>query len=668
MSSGQIKDFQQSNPTLSKNLPKIVKTIFILDKNRRYSFDVNQNITIRLLKNMIDSAANLNRAHLRIFHEGKEYTSYDNFSLDNLFPELNIIIFNLTVSFDSLEVYDNLISLKLNKEYCPLHFSKYPYFYCYTCGKSICFECVSSNEHKGHDYKEKYDYLQSGEKLVNEIFSDLNENLIENKEGGVYQELREKIKIKFFSKLKKMVEEIEKRLVEVLDEFINRNKKNIDVVKNNMISLKKNCGEGLDELKEKICIEDMMLDEEIFLTFDKKFKDIKNEKDRIIKDMEEYKQFKQQLKIISDAVEKIYNEIYSFLDKYLTSDIYTKIIKEIEKIDILPLKKKDIFYHILSDVKKRPSLRSSKKKVITHVEEKEKVKEKEKDKNNADNKMQVEPEIKQNLEEKIFSFDTKYVCQPIEKTNNILVYDVENKKVLTHIFENNLFVSELPENSAWINYKNILYISGGEIQGRVSKNLLKYDPSKNKIEILSQIPDNKEYHSMCFDENDNLYLIGGLNQTVLRYNIKNQKWTTFKNKLNMQRFHPICLIKDNDLYVFFGSDLYGGYVNTYEKTSLNTKNKFILYNPEKTINLEYASTFETIENCILFFGGKNEKGPVKTCLKFDVKNQKFEDCPYMLNEPSSFHQNFLNQIDENSFGYFSLENNNFVKINFKYDN
>ena len=39
-----------------------------------------------------------------------------------------------------------------------------------------------------------------------------------------------------------------------------------------MISLKKNCGEGLDELKEKICIEDMMLDEEIFLTFDKKFK------------------------------------------------------------------------------------------------------------------------------------------------------------------------------------------------------------------------------------------------------------------------------------------------------------------------------------------------------------------------------------------------------------
>ena len=249
MNTSEAKENLSFNQISSSPQPKIVKTIFILDKNRRYSFDVNQNITIHLLKKMIDAAANLNRAHLRIFHEGTEYTSYDESSLENLFPELNIIIFNLTVSFDSLEVYDDLISLKLNKEYCPLHFSKYPYFYCYTCGKSICFDCVTSNAHKGHDYKEKYDYLQSGEKLVNEIFKNLNENFPENKDSGVYLELKEKIRINFFSQLKKMVEEIEKRLVEVLDEFINRNKKNIEMVKNNMISLKKNCGEGLDELK-----------------------------------------------------------------------------------------------------------------------------------------------------------------------------------------------------------------------------------------------------------------------------------------------------------------------------------------------------------------------------------------------------------------------------------
>ena len=633
------------------DLPKIIKTIFILDKDRRYSFDVNQNITIRNVKKMIDAAANLGRAHIRIFHDGTEYTSKDDDSLDFLFPTLEVIIFNLGISADSIDVYDDFISLKLNQEYCPLHYSKYPYFYCYTCGKSICSECVFSNEHNGHNYKEKYDYLQSGQELVAQLFKDLSDN-IKDGDDQFTLELKNKIRIQFFSKLKKMVEEIERKLVEVIDEFIKRNKKNIEVIRNNMSNLRKHCGEGLDELKDKICIEDMMLDEEIFLTFDKKFKDIASEKNKIFKDIEEYKQFTQQLKIIADSVEKIYNEIYSFLDKYLTSDIYTRIMKEIDKIDIMPLNKKDIFFRLLSDVKKKPKIyRSSKKKSARIYEE-----------INYDTQ-------KKPLNESISVYlDTKYVCQPIEKTNTILVYDVTNGKIYTQKFEGYVFISEIPNFCAWVNYKNYLYISGGEINGKISKNLLKYDPSMNKFELLPQIPDTKENHSMCFDENDNIYLIGGLNNTVLKYNINSQKWTTFKNKILAQRNHPICLVKDSDLYIFFGSDIYGGYVSSYEKTNINGKNNFIMYNPEQKINLEYASTFETVENCILFFGGKNENGSLNTCWKFNVNNQKFESCPYLLNEPSSFHQSFLSQIGENCFGYFSLENNNFVKINFNYNN
>ena len=633
------------------DLPKIIKTIFILDKDRRYSFDVNQNITIRNVKKMIDAAANLGRAHIRIFHDGTEYTSKDDDSLDFLFPTLEVIIFNLGISADSIDVYDDFISLKLNQEYCPLHYSKYPYFYCYTCGKSICSECVFSNEHNGHNYKEKYDYLQSGQELVAQLFKDLSDN-IKDGDDQFTLELKNKIRIQFFSKLKKMVEEIERKLVEVIDEFIKRNKKNIEVIRNNMSNLRKHCGEGLDELKDKICIEDMMLDEEIFLTFDKKFKDIASEKNKIFKDIEEYKQFTQQLKIIADSVEKIYNEIYSFSDKYLTSDIYTRIMKEIDKIDIMPLNKKDIFFRLLSDVKKKPKIyRSSKKKSARIYEE-----------INYDTQ-------KKPLNESISVYlDTKYVCQPIEKTNTILVYDVTNGKIYTQKFEGYVFISEIPNFCAWVNYKNYLYISGGEINGKISKNLLKYDPSMNKFELLPQIPDTKENHSMCFDENDNIYLIGGLNNTVLKYNINSQKWTTFKNKILAQRNHPICLVKDSDLYIFFGSDIYGGYVSSYEKTNINGKNNFIMYNPEQKINLEYASTFETVENCILFFGGKNENGSLNTCWKFNVNNQKFESCPYLLNEPSSFHQSFLSQIGENCFGYFSLENNNFVKINFNYNN
>ena len=403
-----------------------------------------------------------------------------------------------------------------------------------------------------------------------------------------------------------------------------------------MSSLRNDCSEGLEELKEKICIEDMMLDEDIFLTFDKKFKDIINEKDKIIKNLEEYQQFKEQLKILSESIQQIYNEIYSFLDKYLTNDIYTKIQKETEKLDLLPINKKDTFYQILSDIKKK----SPKK-------------------NQENNNI--------NLTNNINIIEAKYVCQPIENTNIIIIYDVINKKPIIKNFLNNLFISQFPTNCAWINYKNNLYISGGNYNGTNFENLIKYDPEKNQISILGKIPENKEHHSMCCDDNDNIYIIGGTNNSILKYNIVEQKWIKFNNELNIQRNHPICVIKDDELYIFFGMGLFFNYINSFEKTNINGKEEIKLCNINTKINLEYASTLETIGNCILFFGGKNEKGATKTCLKFNVEKQNFEECNYSLQAPSYFHQNYLNQIEENCYGYFSLENNNFVKINFNYN-
>jgi hypothetical protein len=66
---------------------------------------------------MIDAAANLGRAHIKLFHDGKEYTSNDEDSLEFLFPTLEIIIFDLGISADTIDIYDDFISLKLNKEY-----------------------------------------------------------------------------------------------------------------------------------------------------------------------------------------------------------------------------------------------------------------------------------------------------------------------------------------------------------------------------------------------------------------------------------------------------------------------------------------------------------------------------------------------------------------------
>jgi len=141
------------------------------------------------------------------------------------------------------------------------------------------------------------------------------------------------------------------QLIQLINVFVERKKNNLEIVKKNIILFKNICIEGIDEIKDKISIENMMLDENIFLSFDKKFKDIDKEKDKISKDIETYKLFKNELKILITSVEKIYNELYTFLDKYSTSDIYEKISKEINNDKILPINSRNILHQLFSDIK-----------------------------------------------------------------------------------------------------------------------------------------------------------------------------------------------------------------------------------------------------------------------------------------------------------------------------
>ena len=338
----------------SKALPKIVKAIFVVDKNRRYSLDVNQTITIHYLKKIIIAAANLGH-NLRLFHEGQEYTDNESDSLLDLFPKLDVIIFDLELSYENIEELDDIIKLKLTDKYCPLHFAKYPYFYCHTCKKSICSECAKSGKHKDHDVKEKYDYLQSSQNLVKNIFGNVGDWKV-GQEDEYYLQLKDKIKFKYFDSLVKMLREIEGKLNLLVDEFVKKNKKNIEKIKKNMIQVRNNVAEGFDDLKDKISIEDMMLDEQIYLTFDSKYKDVMKNKNKILGDIETYNQFKQKLKILEDNIEDIYNKIYAFLDKYRNNDIYIKISTKMNEKEVLPVGKKFVDEIMFSDIKKKKKL------------------------------------------------------------------------------------------------------------------------------------------------------------------------------------------------------------------------------------------------------------------------------------------------------------------------
>ena len=341
--------------TYIDNRPAIRQTLFIVDKDRKYLFDVNQNITIRKLKKMIVAAADLGKIGLRIFHDGVEYTDKDDSALDQLFPDLQLVEFTLRVSYDQIEDLDELIKLKL-KQYCPLHPGKYPYFYCFHCHKSICSECLKSGLHNGHDTKEKYDYLQGSKNLVEILFKDLKD-LFKNTKGVTddsIENLKARVSVQFFPKLIEMVRKIEQKMMNLILFFFEKEKGNYKIIENNVLLLKDHCEKGLDKLKEEIVIEDMMVDEDVFLTFDSKFKEIGKEKEKFKEDIAKYKQFTETLYLIENVIDKTYREIYDFLSKYLDATEFEEIKNKINSQNISVIDKKKIFDTLLSNIKKKP--------------------------------------------------------------------------------------------------------------------------------------------------------------------------------------------------------------------------------------------------------------------------------------------------------------------------
>ena len=131
------------------NPPKILQVLFILNNTKKYLFDVNQTITINTLKKMLRAAASLDKVGIRIYHDGIEYTNKTTSTLEELFPNLDLVDFNLEITKEFPEDDDDLTKIKL-KYFCSQHDGKYANFYCYDCKKSICNDCLCCGQHMNH--------------------------------------------------------------------------------------------------------------------------------------------------------------------------------------------------------------------------------------------------------------------------------------------------------------------------------------------------------------------------------------------------------------------------------------------------------------------------------------------------------------------------------------
>ena len=661
----------------SKDLPQIRKAIFIVDKNRRYAFDVNQNINIYKLKKMLIAASNLGKIGLRIFHEGVEYTDRDPDCLDQLFPDLQVVEFTLKISYENKKDYDNLFEIQLNKNYCPLHEAKYPYFYCYDCKKSICSKCMTSGEHDGHNTIEKYDYLQSSSILIEKMFGGLKLNLEKVGDERI-NGLKKKISIEFFPKLVEMVKQSEGKLIGLVDMFVEKQKGNVDLIKTNLTKLKEDCREGLDELKNKIVIEDLMIDEEVFLTFDKKFKDLEKEKEKFKNELEKSNEYSKKLTQITDSVNKIYGDIYAFLLKYLNDKIYDDIKKIIDENVINPIDKQNILYVLLSDIKKKDPFRAySQKKVSKFNINSPKMDEIEEEHFSDAQEMEAPMGMDQDDDDvyrvtkktKITSTtfrDNVFICQPIPNTLEVLVYSMDKESITRKkVKGSSLTLSAFPSKAAWYNHNNILYISGGYIDNRPSSGFFAYDPSKNTLTRLQDMPQERYSHSICADDSNNLYIIGGNSKIIYKYSIDNLYWSKTQYSLSMIRYQPILFMKDSTIYVFFGTDSEGTIISSVEKGKTLSKGEFHIVNDEK-VKLVNAGLVDADKQFLLFFGGKNESGTaLSSAKKYDLVKNKFEDSQFSLNDGASFQQGLMPKIKDDTYGNFCLEPGMpFIKINF----
>lgn len=340
---------------------RLKQALFILNKSgnpKYYKFDINQNISIKNLKKMIIKAANLSKSGLHIFYKGEEYTHFDDNILSDLFPDTQVVEFEVMMSAVPEEKSDT-IRLKF-KQYCDKHDYKYPYFYCYDCSKSVCYQC-QLEDHKLHSLKEKYDYLQSSKNLVENVFSGIN-NYIEgsNKELKSIQSIQDRIKIEFFPQLAEMLHKLETKLLEVTDFFVENEKLSSSNMEKNTGLMKTYISESLEKLKKEINIEEIMINEEIFLTYDTKFKEVSGEKNRIFNDAQKLSEMRKSEQNISLFVENMYSELYDTINKWLQMGTFTEIKTKIASNSITIVKKEEIEHKILSDVKKRDTNKKSK--------------------------------------------------------------------------------------------------------------------------------------------------------------------------------------------------------------------------------------------------------------------------------------------------------------------
>ena len=327
-----------------KNL-KIRKIIVELENEKSYSIDVDENTTFYEFKKILAGAAHLLKNSYRILVQEKELTKdYDDNTIQEIFPDDPVTL--RIISDKGIKEYeDELISVRLNVTVpCTDHIGKLKVLYCFTCNKSICFDCFTQT-HKNHKAEEKSDYLVSAKILMNNIFSNslfykADPRLSKYDECFIF---RANLKLNVFDNLRKSINELENKFFSCLDYFSFCEYETEKNTNENLELLKKFCIESYINLKNEINTKGIMIDDEIFLTLHNKLREIEIYKNKCFEENKyKYEKLNSLFAPFIQQVEYISNELKITIDNYLNKDIYDKFKQSVGENVVEKIKKDQV--------------------------------------------------------------------------------------------------------------------------------------------------------------------------------------------------------------------------------------------------------------------------------------------------------------------------------------
>ncbi len=336
--------------------PTIVEAKFIISPERKYSLEFDQNINMQELKLMIAKASHLRPNNFRLFCEGIEYTQYNQETFESLFHEKKFVVFSINVISNEEKDQTELL-LQMNCP-CDIHISKFLIYYCFTCGKSICCDCFTIGEHKGHQIQDKCFYLLSTKFLVDKLFENLNQIPYEeykDKENKDFAELSMNARTIIIEKIICSLKDVHDKIQNIIEQYHNANNKLLDIIRNSTRNIKVFYIKLLDDLKEKMNIKDILSNEQIFLDFDKAYKKLKIlHKNRFHANYTLYQEFSKQIPdLINNLLNDIRNKLFLIVEQIYNDKSYDNILNQIQLKTVIDFNQEDISKEINIDIKNK---------------------------------------------------------------------------------------------------------------------------------------------------------------------------------------------------------------------------------------------------------------------------------------------------------------------------